>query len=142
MDRTLARMLAWVAFLTATVATSQAAPPGGGRPAKFSQCNPTGYNCMILITLNKQGTLVVETNPNMPYYPYNGQFYDSGQLIGFQNDFATVYSLSFTVKPGLESLPFAVCGPLHLSGRASAKRAHHEHPLGRTLRHSGPFILF
>ncbi len=121
MNRALVRVVAWIAFSVMTAATSQAArPPGGGGPAKFSQCNPTGYDCNILVTLNKQGTLVVETNPNMPLYPWNGGFYDAGQLIGFQNLFATVYSLSFTVKPGLETLPFPVCGGLVITGRASA----------------------
>ncbi|MGH9580447.1 MAG: hypothetical protein ACRD2R_05590, partial [Terriglobales bacterium] len=51
---------------------------------------------------------------------YRGS-YQIGQLIGFQNNFtATVYSLSFNVKPGAQNIQPWVCSPLSLTALSAA----------------------
>ncbi len=111
MNRPLLGIVAWTAFTLGAASPSEAAkPPAGGGPS-FTQCAPSGYNCNILITLTREGNLLVESNPNLTCFPLPSGCYDSGgQRIGFQNNFnATVYSLSFKVKPGTSATAAWVC---------------------------------
>jgi hypothetical protein len=87
------KILVGFAMSAVTVISSYAANP------PFTQCSPSGYNCNLLITLDKFGNLRVDTDPNLPWYPPEN--FDIGKLIGFQNNSrATVYSLSFMANSG------------------------------------------
>jgi hypothetical protein len=79
------------------------------------ECAPSGYNCNILITLTRQGSLTVAIDASLPYYPPT-QTTNGGQLIGFKNSSnAPVYSLSFKVKPGVTGSSAFVCAPLDVN---------------------------
>src|SRR5881628_3527437 len=82
---------------------------GGGGGSSFTVCSPTGYNCNILVTLDRYGVLTPTSNPDMPYYPIgNNQYTDIGSLIGFKNSSnATVYSIRITES---NTLPYAFVG--------------------------------
>lgn len=61
MNRALAGILAGMALSIAGAVPLEAARP------PFRQCSPSGYNCTLLITLDKQGKLTVDGDPNLPY---------------------------------------------------------------------------
>ena len=47
---------------------------GGGKGSSFTECSPSGYNCNILVTLDRYGVLTPTSNPDMPYY-YSQRIY-------------------------------------------------------------------
>jgi len=78
---------------------------GGGKGSSFTECSPSGYNCNILVTLDRYGVLTPTSNPDMPYYPTPNGYTDIGSLIGFKNNSnATVYSIRITES---NTLPYA-----------------------------------
>jgi hypothetical protein len=58
----------------------------------FTQCSPSGYNCNMLISVDRNGTVTIDSDWNNYYYPpFN---LDTVKLIGFQNNSrGTVYSI-------------------------------------------------
>jgi hypothetical protein len=98
-------------------------PAAAARPP-FRQCNAAVYNgealnCNILITIDRNGNLSADGDPNRPWYPpasspTPGPVFDVGQLIGFQNNSsAPVYSLtlSYPAYTNTNGAPTPLCYP-------------------------------
>ena len=106
MKRMVSRIVLGMALLLMCTVTSPAPNPG------FTECSPSGYNCNILITLGKNGSLTVTSNPNMPYYPTPAGWTDIGSLIGFKNSSnSAVYSIGLNATPGDPYEAAWICGP-------------------------------
>jgi len=93
----------------------QAVTASGDQHSAFNVCSASGYNCNILVTLDRNGFLSRTSNPDMPYYPFpGGRWTDIGSLIGFKNSSnATVYSISLNATPGDPYEAAWICGPLN-----------------------------
>jgi hypothetical protein len=104
MKKQLAAALSVFLFSIAIIVRSTAQTP------PFKQCSPSGFNCNILITMDRTGALNIFTDPNLNYYPPNK--IQGGSLIGFENDSrASVYSLSFNATPGDPTVAAFICNP-------------------------------
>jgi hypothetical protein len=90
--------------------TTQAAGPSPGPP--YRQCAPSGYNCNMLILVDKNGAVTVNVDQSLQWYPPDHS--DSGQLIGVQNNSgSTIQSISLvatTTHPNLKHF----CWPDHM----------------------------
>jgi len=105
MKRMVSRIVLGMVLLLMCTVTSPAPNPG------FTECSPSGYNCNILITLGKNGSLTVTSNPNMPYYPTPAGWTDIGSLIGFKNSSnSAVYSIGLNATPGDPYEAAWICG--------------------------------
>src|SRR5438094_3078746 len=105
MKRMVSRIVLGMVLLLMCTVTSPAPNPG------FTECSPSGYNCNILITLGKNGSLTVTSNPNMPYYPTPAGWTDIGSLIGFKKSSnSAVYSIGLNATPGDPYEAAWICG--------------------------------